>query len=174
MVGGHVTLPPLEPYRHENALAAFNSVANVIHDALKMLRTPYTSVEFERTRPGCFEIAASAERLRGGHLVIGARLPPGQDAAAVRAWFFAAVIGGVPRIEAMLNNAVIGARREAISEAPELNLVPGPDMLLFRVAADPDLVMEGERLRISHPPVLGQAEPSELRLFLSSSHDGDA
>jgi type VI secretion system protein ImpJ len=169
VVGGQVTLPVLGTYAHADPLAAFSTVARFINDALDELRTPHMSVVFDHVRPGRFEIMLQPNYPRAGGLVIGVRLALGQDPAAVRAWFDAAVIGAVSRIETMLNNAVIGARRTAVDRAPELDLVPPPNMLLFRVNADPAFVVLGEILQVSQLAVEGQTEPLELRLFLPAA-----
>ena len=165
VVGGRVTLPVFGAYAHADPLESFRLVATFVRGALEELRTPFRSVVFEHVMPGRFELTLRPEYPRDT-LVIGARLAPGQDAASVRAWFDAAVIGAISRIESMLNNAVIGARREAIGQAEELGLVPPPNMLLFRVAADTAFVAVGEALQIIQLPVEGQSEPVELRLFL--------
>jgi type VI secretion system protein ImpJ len=167
--GGQVTLPVLGGYAHADPLAAFRQVARFVHDGLEALRTPHMSIVFDHVRAGGFELMLQPGHTRGGTLVVGVRLAPGQDAAAVRAWFNAAVIGAGSRIRTMLDNAVLGARREAIDRAAELDLVPPPNMLLFRITVDPAFVTVGEPLQVNQLPVEGQAEPEELRLFLPAS-----
>jgi type VI secretion system protein ImpJ len=177
VVTGQLTLPVFGAYAHADPLAAFETVKTFINDALDKLRTPHTSVAFDHPVPGRFELLLQPEYpLPARHtvdphgaLVIGARIGPGEDAAFVRAWFDAAVIGSASRIETMLNNAVIGARRDAIVNEPTLDLIPPPNMLLFRVAADPAFIAVGETLLISQLAVEGQAEPVELRLFLAAA-----
>jgi type VI secretion system protein ImpJ len=169
VVGGQISLPVLGAYAHADPLAAFSTVCRFINGALDELRTPHMSVVFDHVRPGRFELLLHPAYPRAGGLVIGVRLAVGQDPAAARAWFDAAVIGTVSRVETMLNNAVIGARRVAIDRAPELDLVPPPNMLLFRVSADPAFVIVDQVLQISQQAVEGQTEPLELRLFLPAA-----
>jgi hypothetical protein len=47
--------------------------------------------------------------------------------------------------------------------------VPPPNMLLFRVNADPAFVVLGEILQVSQLAVEGQTEPLELRRFLPAA-----
>jgi type VI secretion system protein ImpJ len=169
VAGGRITLPVLGTYVHADPLAAFKLVTAFVRDALNELHTPHVSVLFDQVRSGRFELVVQPEFLCDHTLVIGVRMGPGQDPSAIRTWFESAVIGAVSRTETMLNNAVIGARREAIDRAPELDLLPPPNMLLFRVAADPAYVAVGEALQVSRFPVDGQAEPMELRLFLPAA-----
>ena len=102
-------------------------------------------------------------------LVIGARMHPEQSAAAVAAWFTSAMIGAVSRIPTMRLNRVNGAARVAIEGAQEIDLVPPPNVLLFRVTADPAYVAQGEALQVSLPPEDGLEEPAQLVLFLPAS-----
>lgn len=169
VIGGQVMLPAFGGYRHVELLGAFQAVAGYIDAALRQLRTPYSSVAFEHPEPGRFILVMRPEYQRAASLVIGARLGAGQDAAAVREWFDSAVIGGVSRIAAMRDNAVIGAAREAIGSVPELDLLPPPNMVLFRVSTEAGFVAAGDVLEISQTAMRELAEPVELRLFYAAS-----
>lgn len=165
VASGRVALPLFPAYTHADPLTAFRHVSGFILDAVSGLRTPNVSVSFERVRAGCFDLPLLDEHVVGGALFIGARVAANQDAAAVRHWFEQAVIGAVTRVDIMLTNAVIGAEREAIGRAAELDLVPPANVVLFRVIADPVFLMPGDVLRISLRPTEGQAEAEELRLY---------
>lgn len=168
VVGGRVALPSLGRYDHADPLTAFEAVRAFVHDALEALRTPHRSVAFDHSAPGRFELALHADHVRGA-LVVGARMAPGQDAASVNAWFDQALIGTASRIPSMRLNRIDGAPRTAIGTAPELDLVPPPNMLLFRVTADPAFIVAGEVLQISRPAADGMTEPAELQLFLPAA-----
>jgi type VI secretion system protein ImpJ len=169
--GGQVRLPMFGKYVHADPRTAFESVRAFIREALDALRTPHRSVTLDHPAPGRFQLELLAEYQRDT-LVIGARIAPGQDAAAVTAWFAAAMIGGAARIAAMRLNRVTGARRSVIASAPEIDLVPPPNMLLFRIAADPAFLSTGDTLQIIRPPSEGPGEPDELQLFLPANDAG--
>ncbi len=182
VASGRLTLPALPPYAHADPLAAFRMVTKLAHDALETLRTPYTSVAFAHPAPGRFELMIEPgytqprrnERDPFPALVLGARISPAQDGGLVRAWLNSAVIGTASRAETMRRNAVIGARREAVSGEPRLDLVAPPNMVLFRIAVDPAFIDEGDLLQISLFPSEDQAEPAELRLFFAAgAGDGE-
>ena len=169
VIGGEVMLPAFGGYRHVDLLGTFHAVASYIDAALHQLRTPYSSVAFEHPEPGRFTLAMQPDYHRTTSLVIGARLGAGQDAASVREWFDTAVIGGAARIAAMRNNAVIGAERHAIGSAAELDLLPPPNMVLFRVSTAAGFVAAGDVLEISQDTAKALSEPVELRLFRAAA-----
>lgn len=172
VIGARVMAPEFAPYAHVDPLAAYAAIRDFVAAALRELRTPNRFITFAHPAPGRFEVllepGSTAEPL-----VLGARLGPGQDPALVSTWFNAAMIGAVSRIAVMRSNRVPGAERVAIASAPELDLVPPPDMLLFRVPADPAYVAAGEALQVSRPPEDGPGEPAELQLFLPDPAPAD-
>jgi type VI secretion system protein ImpJ len=182
VVRGHFAAQSFDAYAQADPLAAYRVVERFVQAALKELRTPNISKPFAHMQPGRFELELLPEYLvslgpgavSARNLVVGARIAPGQEAASVKAWFDAAVIGAAPVIESLLNNAALGARRTAIDQVVELDLVPPPNMLLFSVTADPAFVTVGEKLQISQVPEPGQAEPEELRLYFPAPQERDS
>lgn len=114
------------------------------------------------------------DHLRERSLVIGARMGPGQDVASVRGWFDTAVIGSASRVAALRTNAVTGAARSVIGSAPELDMLPPPGMLLFRVTVQAGQIAAGDTLEISQMAVEGVTEPAELCLFLPAATESGA
>ena len=161
VVSGQLTLPRLEPYAHADALAAYRVIETQLRAALANLVTPHKIAVFDHQSPGRFELRLLAEYPSRG-LVIGARLAPGMDPVDVKSWFSAAVIATADRSENVRINSAIGASRVAITSADELDLVPPPNMLLFRVHIDPAFITAGEVLRIGQGAGDTQTEPLEL------------
>lgn len=182
VLGGELTNPDFKRYSHNAPLAAFAAVTKFIIDALEKLRTPYTSELFERVGPGRFELTLRPVYLRDAkvmhylrdRLVIGVRVRRSQSVDAVKQWFETARIGAVGDIETLDLNRSAGAAREEIQDDQDLGVLPQPQMLLFEVAPEPDLLSVGKALRISLSPDEapsegsgdGSNEPDQVMLFL--------
>lgn len=184
VMGGELTNPNFDGYLHTDPLSAFTAVSRFINEALDKLRTPYTSEVFEHVGAGRFELTLRPVYLRDDHVlhylrgrfVIGVRLRRSQSVEAVRQWFQAARIGALGEIDTLDLNRSAGALREEVQSAPDLGLMPQPQMLLFNVLAEPDLLSAGQALQISLPPDEapgdgdgfgnGPSEPDQLMLFL--------
>ena len=182
VMGGELTNPNFDGYFHADPLAAFRVVAKFIIDALDKLRTPYTSEIFEHLETGKFELILRPVYLRDDQvvrylrdkLVIGVRVRRSQSVDAVRQWFQTARIGALGDIAALDLNRSAGAVREEIPSAPDLGVMPQPQMLLFSLVPDPDLLAAGQALQISLPPdaapddgfANGPTEPDQIMLFL--------
>jgi type VI secretion system protein ImpJ len=172
VTGNRAGLPMFPAYAHANPLAAYQPVQMFLRGALEELRTPHRSISFDHPAPGRFELRLD-QMAWDRTLVIGARLTPEQNAAALAAWFAGALIGAESRAPAMRLNRVNGAARVAIDGAQELDLVPPPNMLLFRVTLDPAFIAAGEVLQVSLPPDDGLEEPAELVLFMPAGTPAD-
>jgi type VI secretion system protein ImpJ len=172
VTGNRAGLPMFPAYAHANPLAAYQAVQVFLRGALEELRTPHRSISFDHPASGRFELRL--DHMAGDRtLVIGARLNPEQNAAAISEWFAGALIGAESRTPAMRLNRVNGAARVAIDGAQELDLVPPPNMLLFRVTVDPAFIAAGEILQVSLPPDDGLEEPAELVLFMPAATTPD-
>jgi hypothetical protein len=61
-----------------------------------------------------------------------------------------------------------------IGSAPELDMLPPPGMLLFRVTVQAGQIAAGDTLEISQMAVEGVTEPAELCLFLPAATESGA
>jgi type VI secretion system protein ImpJ len=166
VIGGQLNLPLLSGYEHRDALPPFTEIAIHVERVLALLREAFRSVRFTRLEPGRFTLA-----MRPGWvtetLVVGARVGPGQPAAVVREWMESALIVSSSRMRTIRENRVLGAAREIVVEAPELDLVAPPNVLLYRVSAEAFAIVPEDTLEIAgalEEP--GHGQPFELLLFL--------
>jgi type VI secretion system protein ImpJ len=166
VIGGQLNLPQLSGYEHRDALPPFTEIAVHIERVLALLREAFRSVRFTRLESGRFGLA-----MRPGWvtdtLIVGARIAPGQPADAVREWMESALIGSSSRMRNIRENRVLGAAREAAVEAPELDLVAPPNVLLYRVGAEASAIVPEDMLEVAgsiEEP--GHEQPRELLLYL--------
>jgi hypothetical protein len=141
-------------------------IAVHVERVLAMLREAFRSVRFTRFESGRFGLA-----MRPGWvtetLIVGARIGPGQPADAVREWMESALIASSSRMRTIRENRVLGAAREIVVEAPELDLVAPPNVLLYRVGAEAFAIVPEDMLEIAgslEDP--GHGQPLELLLYL--------
>ena len=81
-----------------------------------------------------------------------------------------ALIGSNTRIHAIRQNRILGAAREPIAEAPEIDLLAPPNVLLFRVEVDPATIAAEGELNVIGPSLQQRAgEPLELLLYRSAA-----
>jgi len=180
VIGGQLNLPQLSGYEHRDALPPFNEIAVYIGRMLAMLREAFRSVRFTRLEKGRFGIP-----MRPGWveetLIVGTRVGPGQAADAVREWMESALIASSSRMRTVRENRVRGATREIVVEAPEIELVAPPNVLLYRVNAEALAIVPEDMLEVvgslDEP---GHGEPMEILLYLparllgaESSADGE-
>jgi type VI secretion system protein ImpJ len=166
VIGGQLNLPQLSGYEHRDALPPFTEIAVHVERVLALLREAFRSVRFTRLEPGRFTL-----EMRPGWvtetLIVGARVGPGQAAAAVREWMESALIASSSRMRTIRENRVLGAAREVVIEAPEFDLVAPPNVLLYRVSAEAFAIVPEDTLEIARPlEDPGHGQPSELLLFL--------
>jgi type VI secretion system protein ImpJ len=166
VIGGQLNLPQLSGYEHRDALPPFTEIAVHVERVLALLREAFRSVRFTRLEPGRFTLA-----MRPGWvtetLIVGARIGPGQAAAAVREWVDSALIASSSRMHTIRENRVLGAAREVVVDAPELDLVAPPNVLLYRVSAEAFAIVPEDTLEIARSlEEPGHGQPFELLLFL--------
>jgi type VI secretion system protein ImpJ len=166
VIGGQLNLPQLSGYEHRDALPPFMEIAVHVERVLALLREAFRSVRFTRQESGRFGLA-----MRPGWvtetLIVGARIGPGQPADAVRGWMERALIASSSRMRIIRENRVLGAAREIVVEAPELDLVAPPNVLLYRVGAEAFAIVPEDMLEIAgslEDP--GHGQPLELLLYL--------
>ena len=166
VIGGQLNLPQLSGYEHRDALPPFTEIAVHVERVLALLREAFRSVRFTRLESGRFGLA-----MRPGWvtdtLIVGARIGPGQPADAVREWMESALIGSSSRMRNIRENRVLGAARDAAVEAPELDLVAPPNVLLYRVGAEASAIVPEDMLEVAgsiEEP--GHGQPPELLLYL--------
>src|SRR5262249_40622940 len=71
------------------------------------------------------------------------------------------------RMRAIRENRVLGAAREIVEEAPELELVAPRNVLLCRVAAEALAIVPDDTLEVAGAPEAAErGEPLELLLYL--------
>jgi type VI secretion system protein ImpJ len=166
VIGSQLNLPQLSGYEHRDALPPFEEIATHVQRMLSLLREAFRSIRFTRYEAGRFGIATRSGWV-GSTLIVGARIGPGQPADAVREWMESALIGSSSRMRNIRENRVRGAPRDLVVEAPELELVVPPNVLLYRVGAEGFEIVPEDTLEVagSHEqPGLG--EPLELLLYL--------
>jgi len=99
----------------------------------------------------------------------------------VREWMESALIASSSRMRTVRENRVRGATREIVVEAPEIELVAPPNVLLYRVNAEALAIVPEDMLEVvgslDEP---GHGEPMEILLYLparllgaESSADGE-
>lgn len=166
VIGGQLNLPQLSGYEHRDALPPFTEIAVHVERVLALLREAFRSVRFTRLEPGRFTLA-----MRPGWvtetLIVGARIGPGQAVAVVREWMDSALIASSSRMRTIRENRVLGAAREIVVDAPELDLVAPPNVLLYRVSAEALAIVPEDTLEIARfleDP--GHGQPLELLLFV--------
>jgi type VI secretion system protein ImpJ len=166
VIGGQLNLPQLSGYEHRDALPPFMEIAVHVERVLALLREAFRSVRFTRLESGRFGLT-----MRPGWvtdtLIVGARTGPGQPADVVREWMESALIGSSSRMRNIRENRVLGAAREAAVEAPELDLVAPPNVLLYRVGAEASAIVPEDMLEVAgsiEEP--GHGQPLELLLYL--------
>src|SRR5262249_47691217 len=100
-------------------------------------------------------------------LIVGVRIGPGQASDAVREWIENALIASSSRMRSIRENRVRGAARKIIVQAPELELVAPPNVLLYRVSAEAYAIVPDDMLEVAGlPETAGHGEPMELLLYL--------
>jgi type VI secretion system protein ImpJ len=166
VIGGQLNLPQLSGYEHRDALPPFTEIAVHVERMLALLREAFRSVRFTRLEPGRFTLA-----MRPGWvtetLIVGARIGPGQAAAAVREWMESALIASSSRMRTIRENRMLGAVREIVVDAPELDLVAPPNVLLYRVSAEAFAIVSEDTLEIARSlEDPGHGQPLELLLFV--------
>jgi type VI secretion system protein ImpJ len=166
VIGRQFNLPQLSAYEHRDPLPPFQEIAVYVERVLATLREAFRSVRFTRLDSGRFGVAMRAGWL-GDTLIIGARIGPGQASDAVRKWIEDALIASASRMRVIRENRVLGATRDIVLEAPELELVAPPNVLLWRVGAEAFAIVPDDTLEVAGAPeAAGGGEPLELLLYL--------
>lgn len=137
-------LPVTPPaYDHAQPLLAFAPLLEELDDQLAEVSQDYREISFE-WRQGMFELALRPEWV-GQRLVVGLKGAPASDAED---WMDTAVIGPAHVFNELREKRVLGYRRARIAAAPELQLKPLPDVLLYEVNPGPELLRADSRLVI--------------------------
>lgn len=163
-LGGQPVPPPPPRYVHEDALPAFQSMAEFLLRMIDRVRETYRALRFQRVADDQFSLELAPALLTSASLVVGARVAPGATPADTAEWLANALIGSRPVMRAIGERRIRGARRQRIDQAAELGLTPPATMVLARVAAEPEFIQAGQPLEIVGGAG-GGAAPSEIQLF---------
>lgn len=156
--------PVFRPYDHDDPQGSFQPVIDHALQLLREVRVSFTPIPF-RQEEGCFDLALE-NRWAGRRLFVGALIPRGAQPEEVAAWMEESWIGSRSRMASIRERRVRGAPRRWIRDVPELGLVPGREVLLFRVEVDPEFIEPGQVLRIAHPPEHGgRTRPQSIILY---------
>ena len=166
LIGGELSLPPLVPYDHADALVGFDAVAGHVLRILATLGQRYTVVPFERIKDGRFELALAPGQLRH-RFVIGAVRSPEEPAEGIRHWMANAVIGTIDHKGDIKRMRVGGAARREIDRDRELDLEAPALTTLFHVDATATSVSETDTiLFVEH---LTEDAPLAILLYAPNS-----
>lgn len=163
-LGADPVPPVFRPYDHTDLYGTFRQVVDFALKMLEEVRVSYTVIPFLH-EPGSFDLALES-RWAGRRLYVGATVPRGVPVEEVSAWMEESWIGSRNRMASIRQRRVRGAPRRWVKEVPELGLVPGRDVLLFQVEADPEFIEPGQVLQIAHPPEYeGRVRPQSIVLY---------
>ena len=166
-MGGQPVPPPPPVYRHDDALPAFDTIAQFLQRMLDRVRESYRAIRFQRVADDRFALALEPAMLAGETLVIGARAAQGASPGETAEWFSKALIGSKPMMKTIGERRVRGAARQRIELAEEFGLVPPVSMALFRVSAEPGFIQPGQPLEIIGTG--SGAEPADIQLFAADA-----
>jgi type VI secretion system protein ImpJ len=144
------TVPPaFRAYDHEELRASFAPLRDFAAEVLSRVTDTLRAVPFEAMESR-FELGLRPAWAETGELLVGILAHPGSEAEAA-AWMESARIATESRVESLRHRRIPGARRERVRDAGPLGLVPGKMEVLYRVWADPEFILPGERLVVANP-----------------------
>jgi len=163
-VGRSLVPPVLDPYDHNDARSAYEAARAFIEQALREgVSESYVSYPFYLAE-GAFFLKFDSRWL-SRPLVLGVRSRPGAPESEVEAWVEGAVIAAKSKMPELHQKRVLGLRRRRIEA--DADLVPVRGVLLYSLAADPDLVIPDELLEIRNPDdPAGRLQPPEIGLYV--------
>lgn len=158
---------PIEPpaYRHEDSGAAFDTVLTALQGLVDEVSRAWKTCVFSFDG-AAFSLPMRAEWL-GKRLVVGLRGQGEQGERELAQWMDGVVIGSRNIWTALCERRMLGAPRERIEEAPELELRAGSGFALFAIAVTEEFIVAGQALQVSHPnDHLAAQRPQEMVLFV--------
>lgn len=164
LAGLEARVPPVFPaYDHADPRATFAPVLGWCAGVLTALQETFTAVVFV-LRDGVYEAVPPVVRA-GAPLLLGVR-PGTLGEAEAAAWLADCRIGSASRMASLADRRVPGAPRRRLPPTGELALAAGAGVALFAVTPDPDFVVPGEPLQVTHPAGPGRhPAPAELVLY---------
>jgi type VI secretion system protein ImpJ len=170
-VAGHLacvhpgTIPPVfRPYDHDDLRATFMQVLTFCGRMVEGIQQTYQVTPFA-LEEGAFRLRLSpawAER----PLLVGITAGGAMPESDVVSWMMESRIGSVARIPSIRERRIRGATRRPVERDDDLGVFPGRGIQLFKVEADPEFVLPGETLEISHPAQqTGRGHPVEVVLY---------
>ena len=163
-IGGALLPPVLDPYDHDDPWSAFEQARQHLYRVIdEAIIESYTGFPFY-LEAGVFSLAFDAV-WRGRSLVLGVRGPQGATERDVARWMEECLIASKGLIPALRERRVLGAARQRIEG--EGDLLPSAGVLLYSLAADPELVEANQLLQIVNPGDSGVPHrPIEIVLYV--------
>lgn len=163
MLGNQPVPPRLPAYDHNDPLRAFAEVRRLVfHAAEEGVHETFSAYPFH-FEGDVFRLVFDPAWV-GRPLVLGVRARPGITEKEITEWMEGAIIGAASRMPGLRKNRVRGAERRRIDSAGDL--VPGRDVTLWTLAADPENVVPSDLLEIRNLDDAGRARPVEIVLYL--------
>ena len=138
--------PEFVPYNHDDLRTTFHQVCTFIYQILDDVHEYYTVEPFdyeEQGRQQCFILKAGLKQewllqdreLENYFVLCVTKKPDSTSDDDLETWVESCSIGSSTKIQSMLNNRILGAKRSRINEKEE-GLHSPPGVLLFRVKVD--------------------------------------
>lgn len=160
--------PVLTPYDHDNPGGCFQEAADFAIRMIDRIKESYTAIrfDFENER---FGVMLQQEWLQK-RLIIGVRGPSGMSEKEVSTWIEESLIASRGSIESLWERRVLGAPRQRIEQASELDLVPARGVVLFAVTVDMAYISPDDVLEIWNSDTRGASyRPSEIVLYVRAT-----
>jgi type VI secretion system protein ImpJ len=163
VLGNQPVPPRLLPYDQNDPLRAFAEVRRIVFGAAEEgVRETFSAYPFH-LEGDRFSLVFDPAWV-GRPLVLGVRARPGITEKESIEWMEGALIGSQSRLPALRKNRVRGADRRRIDSAGDL--VPGRDVTLWTLHADPEVVVPSDLLEIRNLDDAGKNRPVEIVLYL--------
>lgn len=156
--------PSFPPYNHNNIHDTFSPLFEWIDLVIKSIEKTYTVALFNQTDRR-FHILLQPEFMHED-LMIGIKSSTNMTEGELEHWMKECIIATESHVEDARIRRITGAPRAIVQGQELFDLMPGRNVIIFKVKNDPVFITPGEVLTIINPADREEKRPLEVFLYL--------
>lgn len=160
-------LPPIFPaYNHNNIHASFAPLIEWINLVLTSIEKTFSLIIFDKN--GRRFSSLIQPELMEKEMLMGIKAAPSMSEGDLEHWMRECIIASDSKVESMRIRRITGAKRTVLQGHELFELMPGRNVMIFRVAVDPESIVPGEPLNVINFADQDGTRPLDVFLYVKN------